>query len=57
MARRAGASFLDLHDSLPDAAFVDATGHYRAPATFDGPGVVAGRLAPAVAALLAGKPD
>ena len=57
VARRAGASFLDLHDCLPDAAFVDATGHYRAPATFDGPGVVASRLAPAVAALLAGKPD
>lgn len=57
VARRAGASFLDLHDSLPDAAFVDAAGHYRPPATFDGPGLVASRLAPAVAALLAGKPD
>jgi len=55
--RRAGASFLDLHDSLPDAAFVDATGHHRPPATFDEPGVVASQLARAVAALLAGKPD
>ncbi len=52
-ARAGGADFLDLHDALPDAAFVDATGHFGGATRSDGAGGVVNRLAPRVSALLA----
>jgi hypothetical protein len=45
-----GASLIDLHDSLPDAAFADGGGHLMTTAEFDAPPIVARRMAQAMLA-------
>jgi hypothetical protein len=45
-----GASLIDLHDSLPDAAFADGGGHLMTTAEFDAPPIVARRMAHAMLA-------
>ena len=45
-----GASLLDLHDLLPDAAYSDAGGHLNVDAPLDAPPIVAQRIAQAVLA-------
>ncbi len=46
----AGASLIDLHDSLPDAAFADGGGHLMTTAEYDAPPIVARRMAQAMLA-------
>ena len=46
----AGGSLIDLHDSLPDAAFADGGGHLMTTAEFDAPPIVARRMAQAMLA-------
>ena len=43
-----GASLIDLHDLLPDAAFSDAKGHLGVGAPLDAPPIVAARIAQAL---------
>ena len=45
-----GASLIDLHDVLPDAAFADGGGHLMTSAEFDAPPIVARRMAQAMRA-------
>jgi len=48
VALASGASLVDLHDLLPDAAFSDAGGHLGVGAPLDAPPIVAERLARAL---------
>jgi hypothetical protein len=50
-----GASLLDLHDLLPDAAYSDAAGHLSVDAPLDAPPIVAERIAQALLAARAGR--
>jgi hypothetical protein len=43
-----GASFVDLHDLLPDDSFFDARGHFHRTEAFDTPGQIVDKLLPAV---------
>jgi hypothetical protein len=45
---RRGASFVDLHDALPDAAFRDYLDHYVDGPDLQGSRLIAERLAPQV---------
>ena len=41
-----GGVMVDLHDLLPDGAFIDAAGHFTHEGRYDGPSLIAARLAP-----------
>ena len=50
VALASGASLVDLHDLLPDAAYSDAAGHLSVDAPLDAPPIVAERIAQALLA-------
>ena len=52
LANRYGAEFADYHDLLPDAAYRDAFGHLYHAEPFNGPQLLAERMAPDVSAAL-----
>ena len=48
VAAEYGATFIDFHDALPDASFVDAQGHFHRTEAFDAAGRMIDRIQPAV---------
>jgi hypothetical protein len=52
-----GGVLVDLHDLLPDSAFIDAAGHFTHEGEYDGPSLIATHLAPVILQQLTPEPS